>query len=58
MIYIFLEKTMTYEDDENLDYDDYENDDEYAQNHYHNNYDDDDYEYDDEGNDDEFYEMD
>ncbi|ELU7404175.1 highly acidic protein [Campylobacter jejuni] len=48
---------MAYEDEEDLNYDDYENEDEeYPQNH-HKNYDDDDYEYDDDSNDDDFYEM-
>lgn len=47
---------MAYEDEEDLNYDDYE-DEEYPQNHRKNyNYDDDDYEYDDDSNDD-FYEM-
>ncbi|EAI3414658.1 highly acidic protein [Campylobacter jejuni] len=51
---------MAYEDEEDLNYDDYENkDEEYPQNHHKNyNYDDDDYEYDDDNNDDDFYEMD
>ncbi|HEC1878322.1 highly acidic protein [Campylobacter sp. US18a] len=51
---------MAYEDEEDLNYDDYENkDEEYLQNHHKNyNYDDDDYEYDDDNNDDDFYEMD
>ncbi|KAG5256773.1 highly acidic protein [Campylobacter jejuni] len=58
---------MAYEDEEDLNYDDYENEDEeYPQNHHKNyNYDDDDYEYNDDdyeynddNNDDDFYEMD
>ncbi|EAJ3710746.1 highly acidic protein [Campylobacter coli] len=47
-------------DDEDLEFDDYEGDeDEYAHNHHKSyNYDDDDYDFDDEANDDDFYEMD
>lgn len=50
---------MAYEDEEDLNYDDYENEDEeYPQNHRKNyNYDEYDYEYDDDSNDDDFYEM-
>ncbi|EAJ2565124.1 highly acidic protein [Campylobacter coli] len=47
-------------DDEDLEFDDYEGEeDKYAHNHHKSyNYDDDDYDFDDEANDDDFYEMD
>ncbi|EKN8002983.1 highly acidic protein [Campylobacter coli] len=47
-------------DDEDLEFDDYEGEeDEYAHNHHKSyNYDDEDLEFDDEANDDDFYEMD
>ncbi|HEF1257690.1 TPA: highly acidic protein [Campylobacter coli] len=47
-------------DEEDLEFDDYEGEeDEYARNHQTSyNYDDDDYDFDDEANDDDFYEMD
>ncbi|EPC9497666.1 highly acidic protein [Campylobacter coli] len=47
-------------DDEDLEFDDYEGEeDECAHNHHKSyNYDDDDYDFDDEANDDDFYEMD
>ncbi|TKX29141.1 highly acidic protein [Campylobacter estrildidarum] len=51
---------MSYEEDnEDIDYDAYE-DEEYGQKDHHRsyNYDDDDYDYDDDSNDDDFYEMD
>ncbi|EIL2866977.1 highly acidic protein [Campylobacter coli] len=50
---------MAYDDDD-LEFDDYEGEeDEYAHNHHKSyNYDDDDYDFDDEANDDDFYEMD
>ncbi|MBZ7936249.1 highly acidic protein [Campylobacter sp. B0100352/1] len=50
---------MMENEEENLDYDVYEEDEEYTHaNHRSYNYDDDDYVYDDESDDDEFYEMD
>ncbi|EKE4751811.1 highly acidic protein [Campylobacter coli] len=47
-------------DNEDLEFDDYEGEeDEYAHNHHKSyNYDDDDYDFDDEANDDDFYAMD
>ncbi|HEA8088669.1 TPA: highly acidic protein [Campylobacter coli] len=47
-------------DDEDLEFDDYEGEEDgYAHNHQTSyNYDDDDYDFDDEANDDDFYEMD
>lgn len=46
-------------DDKELEFEDYEEEDDYAQNHQKSyNYDDDDYDYNDDGNDDDYYEMD